>query len=849
MEPKGRCHWPSRPGTGEDAATVPNPRPIAAALAAVGLAAVALWLWRPAIGAPGRTPATGTGGSVGTTATASAIEGPAPAALAQRDAVTAPAPGERLFVLRGRVVAADDGTPIADARLTATRDDDTRDRDDPAPTTTLAAGTDGRFTIAVVCTASLRVQIDAPGFARAAGRWKANAPREIDVGDVPMVPATVVEGEVVDERGGPVADAEVMLATLKADGPAFVPPAFVRTETGADGRFRFPEPVAARDYYAIVNNAGGLVGPRDVNVPPRVDRHFVRITTSVPDATQAIRGSVVDDDGTPLDRVTLRANGDGSTGSARVKPDGTFTLHRSGAFTNDGTGVVRLFPNDPDGGHELASPLPPTRWGTSGVRIVMHRRPSVAVLVADRNGAPVPSYDVLLLRSVGSGVQPSFVRARGRVDGRIVMPNLMAGDHRALVRLPDGSAAAAPVSFAAGQEHRAAEVRVTCAPLPGLTVELVDANGAPVVGSTVEAMLVLAGEPPGATTPVRELATIREGDERSLRSLTIARATTDATGRTTMELPADDYQLRVRGALHLPMLQGVRVADAGSTVRVVLEGASRMRGRCGPPAALAKLRAAAGDEADTITIVAVRDGKAGAVSPLDPDGAFALDGLRPGTWSVQLQAPMRFNPDDSATVTLPLGDVDVPPTGVERTFALGAALPAIVAGTVTLDGAPWPLVQLRFHRAVPQSPVRAVADANGRFRTLLPPGDYTAAVAFAAQPGPGWISVVLPQPFTAVAEQEQRADLAARSRSVEVHVRDADSQPVRNARVRITSTLGYYRPGQLTTDDAGNVAITHPPYGPFDLFATMGDREVRFGPAEMPFAKDAATIEVRPSAR
>ncbi|MBL8747881.1 MAG: hypothetical protein JNK78_01880 [Planctomycetes bacterium] len=827
---------------------MPN-RPVAAAIATVGLAVVALWLWQPTNDAPAGPPATGTDASGTAARRASAIEGSVPAAVAERDAVAPPGPDERPFVLRGRIVAADDGAPIADARLAATRDDDTRDRDDPAPTTTLASGTDGRFTIAVACAASLRVQIDASGFARATGRWKANAPREVDVGDVLMIPATVVEGEVVDERGSPVADAELMLATLKAEGPAFAPLAFVRTESGPDGRFRFPEPVAARDYYAIVNNAGGLVGPRDVNVPPRVDHHFLRITTSVPDAAQAIRGSVVDESGAPLERVTLRANGDGSTGSARVRPDGTFALHRSGAFTNDGTGVVRLFPNDPDGGHELASPLPPTRWGADDVRIVMHRRAAVAVVVADRDGTPVPSYDVLLLRSVGSGVQPSFARARGRADGRIVLANLTAGDHRALVRLPDGTAAAAPVAFTVDQEHRAADVRVACGPLPELTVEIVDTNGAPVVGSTAEAMLVFAGEPPGATTPVRELATIRDGDERSLRSLTIVRATTSATGRAAMRLPGGDYQLRVRGALHLPTLQAVRVGDAGSTARVVVEGASRIRGRCEPFAALAKLRAAAGDDADPITIVAMHDGKAGAVSPLEADGAFSLDGLRPGTWSVQLQAPMRFNPDDSATVTLPLGDVELLPAGVERTFAIGAVLPAIVAGTVTLDGAPWPLAQLRFHRAVPQSPVRAVADANGRFHTLLPPGEYNAAVAFAAQPGPGWISVVLAQPFTAVAEREQRADLAARSRSVEVHVRDADGRPVRNARVRISAALGYYRPGQLTTDGAGNVAISHPPYGPFDLFATVGDREVRFGPAEMPFATDTATIEVRPSAR
>jgi len=820
-----------------------------ALLAVLGLAAVAAWSAWPADHAPEQprgaanerrdAPAVATADGATTTPTPSPDRAPAAP-------VSAPAP-ESVFVLRGRCITEADGTPIADATVTL-RDGATRaaDREPAPPLAVTTTAPDGRFTVHTSCLESLAGSITAAGFAEVTGRWRAHRPREVDVGDVRLVAATIVEGEVVTDRGQPVEGAEVILAVVTPEPPGFTTQRFTRAESAADGRFRFSEPIATGDWYAVVNNAGGLLTPRDVHVPSGVDRHFLRVTTTTPDPAQAIRGLVVDAAGAPMPKVDLRANGAGATGSAETRADGTFVLYRGGAFTNTGGDEVSLFVTEPSADHEVDGDPPRTRWGATDVRIVMRKRASTTIVVTDRTGAPRVDVDVLVAQIGRNSMTPRFVRAPGRGDGRLVVSRLGSGRHVVIGRPRDGSPPTAAVPFAVENGRGPAEVHVVVAEPAVLTVDVVDANGAAVAGSRVEAILVLAGAPPAASASVPTLATADPVDLMRQASLVVATATTDANGRAVLPLHDGDASLRVRGTLHAPVVVPATMRGEGTRVRVVVEPAGRIVGRCEPLSALAKLRAAGGDSETAIEVLAARGDTIGARSPIDANGTFSLDGLPAGTWSVQLSAPLRCNPEFTTTTAVPLGDVVVTAGTVERTFALDTALPAIASGNVTLDGAPWPRVQLSFHRERPRAHVRAVADANGRFRTLLPTGEWSVGVAFAAQPGPGWISVVVPPKWTAAADREEQRTLAARSRTVQLRVLDAANAPVANANVRIAAELGYFRPGALTTDARGIVTITHPPYGPFDLTVTAGDRELRVGPIESFDDTGTTVIDARP---
>lgn len=823
-----------------------QPRHVTIALAAAFAIALAWWMTR----SPNDTPPASQSGIP--VATDAPLDGrlanqasPQRTAAATDESARTEAT-ERSFVVRGRCIADADGTPIADATVTLCAAEPER----MAPLATAATTADGRFVASAACLDGLvaRIDIAATGFAAVTGRWRADRPREIDVGDVRLLAAVIVEGQVLTDRGQPVEAAEVMLAVVKPESPGFAPHRLARTESAADGRFRFPEPIATGDWYAIVNHAGGLIAPRDVHVPSGVDRHFLRVTTTTPDLAMAIRGIVVDSDGAPMERVDLRANGDGSTGSARTRADGTFVLHRSGAFTNTGGKDVLVFLSEPTGGFEIAGDTPRTHWGAEGLRIVMRRLAATTIVVTDPAGAPIADIDAFVVRINPASVAPRLVRSRGSKDGRIAVPRLAAGRYVVIARPRDGSPPTAALPFVVENGRAPTEIRVTVGEPAHLAVDVVGTDGAPVADSRIDAMLVLRGEPPPPATRVPLLATAHGDDPWREGSVVVATGTTNARGRALLRLHDGDVALRVHGSLHAPIVVAASMQGEGTRIRVVVETAGRIIGHCEPLAALAELRAAAGDAGSAIEVIAATGDTIGARSPIDENGTFSLDGLRPGTWSVRMSLPLRCNPDYETVVALALDDAVVTSGTTERPFAIDAVRPANASGTVTLDGLPWPRAQLIWQRDRPRTIVRAVADAHGRFHTLLPPGDYAVAVAFAAQPGPGWINVVVPPRWSVIAGRDEQRTISARARTVRIRVLDAANAPVADAPVRVGGEFGYYRPGALSTDANGVVTITHPPYGTFDLVVGPAEHELRVGPIDAGDEPTTTPIDARPRA-
>lgn len=151
-------------------------------------------------------------------------------------------------------------------------------------------------------------------------------------------------------------------------------------------------------------------------------------------------------------------------------------------------------------------------------------------------------------------------------------------------------------------------------------------------------------------------------------------------------------------------------------------------------------------------------------------------------------------------------------------------------------------------RIEPHWAVRAIADGLGVVEKVLAPGEYDVLLAIAAQPGPGWHMLPLPDRLLVVAGGSHDYAVAARIRTMRIRLPDAAGKPVANQRVKVEGQRQYFRVGGLSTDAAGEVEITPAPYGPFTL-QLLGDGAAgdatRAGPFELPVAQDRGEAEFR----
>lgn len=172
-----------------------------------------------------------------------------------------------------------------------------------------------------------------------------------------MARAIPVTGIIVDRQGVPVADASMMFVHIPLDKtPAAAPQRTLRARSDQAGRFVFPLPAYAAEWWVAAEDTGALVEPRSVKLNAELTEYRLRVVVERPDPSFSIAGRVVDTDKQPLANMRLSATGEGWIGRGRSDIAGQFTLQRAGPMPDRGNKGTALSCSDPDGMYEPVQP-------------------------------------------------------------------------------------------------------------------------------------------------------------------------------------------------------------------------------------------------------------------------------------------------------------------------------------------------------------------------------------------------------------------------------------------------------------------------------------------------------------
>lgn len=459
-------------------------------------------------------------------------------------------------------------------------------------------------------------------------------------------------GVVVDEQGEPLAGAAVRLVVLPETGGArraWLEGGLETLETtsGRDGRFRLSGvPDDARLRLSVEAEGHGR-SDEDVVDPSEVIRVVLR-----PSGT--LSGRVLSHaTGQPLERFSvqrLRVREGGEVrrlrGQARgeeiTSEDGTFTLDpvragrwavtvRAEGYLPHTAGPVEVLP----GGDVLVGDLFLKRGATVVGRVVDADTAEGVVgatVAADGlAGARAGRWRVRMQAYGGESQDPV---ATTTSDGRFELGSLPAGDVTLRVRhhdYPDRGSHEVRVSIPETGTAELPEVVVRLEAGGSVRVQVQDASGAPVAGAWVEAV------DPG---------------RRGVASVLAPAVETDAEGSVLLH-PLPDGALEVRRSDRLDSSASAAVRKGEVTQVVLREAGARVHGRVlvGGRPAMARVRLLA----------------PGFRSPLgDFAETYAIDGVPPGEWSLQVQlqeqgADGRVLPrTEQDSVDVPEGAEDVP---------------------------------------------------------------------------------------------------------------------------------------------------------------------------------------------
>ncbi len=654
-----------------------------------------------------------------------------------------------------------------------------------------------------------------------AGRARAAVP-QAGAARLVLTPTATVRGRAVDVRNGlPVAGVRVGVV-----GPG----GHAHSRSGPDGRFELRGLAAGRCRLGADEPRYAPWALDDLEVP--AGGVVVRDLPLAPAAMLA--GRVVDENGLPVADASghlvrspagggplalMRLMGEGAP-DFRSGPDGRFEAARLAAGSNVGLTVTHPdFESRSLGGLDLK----PGR-ANALLEIVLRRGRGIAGIVKDARGEPLADVELRLSRSFeftggrgGMAVQFGFVggpgarpEVRSGADGRFELRGLGPGDYSLQAR-KQGYAT-----------QRVDPVKLSDSAAPALEIVLPagvtisgfvrDRSGKGLEGRRVEARL------PGARGP--------------------------GAGLRTDEPSASDGSFVIEGlaagqAYEVSLMDLARPGRRGTPVVAPAEGMEIVASALGRIEGLAIDAESGRPLTDFAVSYEVRDrggrivfrggSPGGALTPgeklevHDEEGRFALDGVPPGTWDVEV-ASRGYESGRAGSVALEEGGVA---GGVEVRLRRGATL----AGRVLEAGSARPVADAvveaeaqggepAFLRFGDDGEGGVRTDADGRFEIVgLAPGSYSVSAshpdfAEAAE------TVLLKGQAASV---ELRLGRGSRLSGVVV----SGGRPVPGASVALAAAGegfgGPFGPGSqgVTSDDAGRFRFERLTPGRYTLTATL----------------------------
>ena len=406
--------------------------------------------------------------------------------------------------------------------------------------------------------------------------------------------------------------------------------------------------------------------------------------------------------------------------------------------------------------------------------------------------------------------------------------------------------------------ERTIEVRVG-APIEVDVKVVREGGGAPVVGTAVELLRPWPKSPDVTLRTNAALATAMsvqpEEPEQAVkmfggRALLLGSATTDTAGRVALRVPPDeDFALRLVGPGHRPLVvQPWRIASAGPReIVVAVSTGGSIRGRVGPPAALAVLSvegprlpngqpAPARGEAGlhfrhvaTGEMIPVATFPRRGVVPIAADGSYAIDGLKPGDWQMTFVGlyraqesaaapsgkPRALEPDPRGMTLIELpvvvgvGDLEPRFVDVDLVPFVSGRLDASVQRDGVMVGGQLSLATIGAC-GTPKPPQGGSMpglhlQAGSRIVAALPPARYVAMLN--TETKQGWTSLLLGE-FDLHAGAETRIDFAVEVVSASLRIVEADGSTPAVGRVQLRKEgqpLGWY--AQQRVDGAGEATF------------------------------------------
>ncbi|MFT7535804.1 MAG: hypothetical protein ACI85K_001757 [Hyphomicrobiaceae bacterium] len=766
--------------------------------------------------------------------------------------VSAPA---NTFEVLGRCVLAKDGSVLADCSVQIRTEADANSLRAPWTDADLAmsySDTAGAFELATShddWTDAIAVRIAKPGYVSRVARWQQPATgTKVDLGDVPMLRAIKVTGTVVDQSGAGVEDAGILFAFMQLTGKhTAATESYLRTRSDAAGRFSFDVPAHPGEWFIGAEDTGALIEPRSVKLTDETS-FTLRIVVERPDPTHNITGTVVNSAGRPLSGMQLSARGEGFMGRGRTGDDGRFTVQRAGPNPDNGKSGTLLSVIDPDAKYERVNPELDTRtsWGKDGVQISMHKRTGRTVRVIDTEGQAVEAYTLFTFHgSQRLGIDKSKTQRGHHQDGRCRLTSLPTGPHAVIV-MPrsDEFASTAAVAFEVEALVAANELLVMLPKPVPTSVHIVDASGKAMANSSVELLQSLHGQPP---TALSETVALRDCDRMlgSPEHLVLATATTDASGTAHFQAPPGSWHVRVTGTLHVPQIQAVQVGAPTTNVQVSVQAAAIVFGQVQPKAALEQLRDISNVGKQPVVVIIKPDGgKALPPVAIDEEGNFTRGGLPTGLYRVSLRYWLHTGSVREDTVTLAISEVNVQAGQRSKvTVDATALLPGTVQGRIIVGGKPLRDLHCFLRRKGPGTMMmlRIATDSDGRFTGVVPAGEYGFSMTYPAQPGPGWLVMVLPEKWQLAPNQTHTIDFDVPLRSIRLRLLDKLNKPHTDLRVQVAQE-GYHSPGILKTDATGVVEIFPAPLQAFHVNVTIDGKKQRLGPFDLPAGATNGTI-------